>query len=243
MTHILFSLGAAALTFGVVALLTQPIAAVFPALVAGAMLFFYLSRKTSVEVAKALEGLPALLKEQKVEEAIAHLQEIKLKYGKSQILLERQIDGQIGLIRYIQMRFDEAFPLLERGSWRNWTALVAVGAIHYRRGEYDLAWKRLEKAGKVAPKEPFVFVVWAVLLLRQDQREAALTALGEGLKGAPKSQDLLRLQKLIANKQSVEVRSLPQMWYQFFPEELAAQFGGRMPANGPMPGAGFRPKR
>ncbi|MBN2798386.1 MAG: hypothetical protein JXX28_04500 [Deltaproteobacteria bacterium] len=243
MYNTLLSVAAGLAVYALIALTTQPLAAIFPALIATAVVFFFLNRRTGQQVSLALEAAMASLKEQKIDEGVRVLLEVRERYRLWQPLLGRQIDAQLGMIRYVQMQWDDALPLLQHGAWRNWTAQTCVGAIHYRQGDKDQAWKSFAGAAKVAPRETIIYLVWATLLTREGLREEALAALGQGLKAAPASEDLQRLQRVVANKKKIEPRTFPQSWYQFFPEDIAKQLGGRTVANGPMPGPGFAPSK
>ena len=56
---------------------------------------------------------------------------------------------------------------------------------------------------------------------RGADRDRALAALSRGLEKQPESRLLKDVQKRVANKKKIDVRQLPQAWYQYFPEDMA----------------------
>jgi hypothetical protein len=196
-------------------------AAIVPALLVGIGAMFLLSRRTAAQVEAEVKRVLPLLQERRIDEAQTLLVEVKRKYGRWQLLLEGQVDSQLGMIDYLQMKFDEARPKLEAGKWRNWQALVALGAIHWRQGRKDEAWKSFAAAADAGPKESVVYCVWATLLVRDGLRKEALDAVAKGLAQQPTSQLLKDLQSKIANDKKIDPKAFGEAWYQFFPEDLA----------------------
>lgn len=224
-------------------------AAIIPALMVFGVGLVLLMRRTAKRVEAELQPLMGLLQNRKIDEGRAALEAVKARWGKWQPMLEGQLDAQIGMIDYLQLRFDEAKPRLEKGSWRNWTALTALGCIAWRKNDREGAFKYLGEAANAAENEPLVFVVWATLLDRAERREEAIKALDRGLKANASSTVLKDLHTTISNKRKVDTRSFPQTWYQFFPEDaqgLQAQMvmrGRRDGASAPPPGPPVPPEK
>lgn len=236
MYNIALSLLIAAATFTVSALGLSWISAIVPALLTGTIAMFVLSRRTMKQVEVELAAVGPMLQEQKVAEAQAHLEAVKQKYGRWQILLSGQMDAQLGMIDYLQLKFDDALPKLIRGKFRNWSALVCIGCIHWRKGRKTEAYKAFEKAGNAAPKEAMLYLVWSTLLVKDSKRAEALEVMDTALLALPDS-GLLKNQKgTIANKKKINTKSFPQTWYQFFPEEMAQKMMMRGRRGGPLPG-------
>jgi len=198
-------------------------APIVPALLAGGLTFYVLFQRFTKQVQATLEGLPALLQARDLDGAEALLDSIRSRYGKWVLLLDQQISAQKGMLRYAQMKWDEARPLLEKGTLYNWQARTALAAIAYRKGDKDECWAQLDKAASAGGKEAMVYVVWAVLATRAGERDRALEALSKGLKKLPDSRVLKDLQKKVANKKRIKPAKLPEAWYHFFPEDLMQQ--------------------
>lgn len=231
------------------------IAAVLPAVLVSGIAIWMLTQRTSRIVEPQLAGVAAMLQERKIDEAKAVLERVKREQGPWQILLAGQLDAQIGMIDYVQMKFDEALPRLENGKWRNAMALALIGCIHWRKGDKAAAFAKLDEAIEASPKEASLYAVRATLLHEADRDPEALVGLSKGIEAAPKDAWLASLRNQIANKQKVDTKAFPQTWFQFFPEDMLAlqqsqqkaandQFlgqvmrGQRNPPKPPMPKAG-----
>ncbi len=198
-----------------------------------------LRRKRSVDA--EMQQIVPMLQRRDVDGARRFLREMGKRQGPWMPMLGRQIEAQLGMLDYFQLRFDEALPRLEKGSWQNWMGQVCIGAIHFRKKRLDEAWKWLEKAVGTAPKEDLTYVVYAILATRAGDRDRALSVLDRGLKKLPESVRLKDLYGRVANKKKIKTAKLGEAWFHFFPEDLAAQAQMANRRGGPMPGPGFQP--
>ncbi|MCB9675861.1 MAG: tetratricopeptide repeat protein [Alphaproteobacteria bacterium] len=236
MYNIAISTVAGLAVFALASVWLGPIAGIIPALIVMIGVMYGLSRRTAAQVEAEMQRIVPLLQNRQIPEALALLDDVKGRYGPWQLLLEGQIDSQIGMIDYLQLKFDDALPKLEKGKWRNWSALTCIGCIHWRKGAKEAAYKELSDAASVAGKESIVYLVWATLLTRDGERQRALEVLDQGLKEMPDSEHLKNLHKVVANKKKINTKVFPQTWYQFFPEEMAQQMMMRGRRDGPPPG-------
>lgn len=220
MYNLLLSIAFAAVTFALVAVLLQPVAGIIPAILVFGVAMFLLTRRIGRRIEAEMQQLVPMLQNQQVDQARKHLAGIKERYGRWQILLEGQIDAQLGMLDYLQMKWDEALPKLQNGRFRNWQAQTCIGAIHHRKGDLPKAWAELDSAMKFANKEAIVYVVYANLLLRSGERNRALEVLGKGVQNLPGSELLQQMQKDVANKRKLRTDKYPESWYQFFPEDM-----------------------
>lgn len=238
MYNILLSL-AIALAVGLpIALWLGVLAAIVPALIAAIIAYILLSRRTVMRLQVEMEALVPLLQGRQIDAARQKLIDLKRRYGPWQVLLSGQMDAQLGVIDYMQQRYDDALPRLEAGKWRNATILTFIGCVHWRKSDKAKAWASFEAAVKASPKELIVWVVYATLLYKADQREDALKVVGRGLAALPDNAVLKELQAVLANKRKVDTTRYPQTWYQFFPEDLVGQqlMRGRRDGATPVPG-------
>lgn len=221
MINLMIAAGAAAVVATLVGLWLGPVASVVPALFVLPVLLFLLSRRTAAAVQAELQPLESLLQARRIGDAQALLESVRSRHARWQFMLSGQIDGQLGMMDYVQLKWDMALPKLEKGSWRNWTSLMCIGAIHYRKGDKTAAYTLFEKARRVGAKETMVYCVWSTLLLRDGKREDALAVVGRGLEKQPDSQLLKAVKNKIANKKKVDPKMFGDAWFQFFPEDMA----------------------
>jgi tetratricopeptide (TPR) repeat protein len=219
----LIAVGAGLVAFSLGASLFGPVAGFLPGFLVFGLVWILLSRRVAQEVEVALRPLPALAQERKVEEARQLLQQARRRFGRWQLLLDGQLAAQIGMLDYALGQHDQALPNLERGKWRNWAALTAIGCIHWRKGNKPKAWESLQAAAAVAGREVIVYGLLARLKALDGDVNGALAALDMGLRAAPDSAFLKEAQRRLANGQSLEVRTFPPTWFQFFPEDLVTE--------------------
>lgn len=227
---VLVALVTAAIVYPIFGTWYAPIA---PALLFGGVTFYLIFQQMTKRVQAQLQLLPPLLQARDLEGAERLLDGVVARYGKWVLLLGSQIAAQKGMLRYAQMKWDEARPLLEKGTLYNWQARTALACIAYRKGDKDAVWEHLEKASNASSKESMVYVVWAVLAIRSGDRERALKALAKGLEKNAESETLKELQKKVANKKKIKPAQLPEAWYHFFPEDLMQQMRVRGRRGGP----------
>jgi len=240
MYTLLVSLGLALGTYGLVAVIFDPIAAIVPAVMVFGIAAVVLLLQVKKRVDEGISGIVPLLQERRIFDAQAHLEEVRRKWARWMPLLNGQVDAQLGMIDYYQLKFDQALPKLEKGKWRNWMALGCIGAIHFRKGRREQAFEALRKAIDASPKEPMVYVLHAVLSHRAGDSDTALAVLNEGIENIPENRMLQDLRKRIANKKRIKTSMFGEAWVQFFPEELAAQARIAARKGTPLPSAGFR---
>jgi hypothetical protein len=210
-------------------------AAGVPAMFVFPVVAFFANRRTSQQVAAALAPLQELVngmqggvrsleeRDAVVDKMKALLRSVQTEYGQWQFLLHGQIEGQLGMLDYARLKFDEAEPQLAAASTWDWISQAALGCLRFRRDDLKGAWEAFEVSRKAGPKEPLQYAVHAILRDRKGDREEALSVLRVGLEAIPDQPLLKQLRDLIANKAKVSpVELLGQQWYQFFPEELPA---------------------
>lgn len=214
---------AAVVAFGVGAAIYAPVAGILPGLFVfmAVVVGIFVDRRRKVDA--ALAPLVPLLEAQQIDQAVALITAVQAEHGPWVPGLSGQLDAQLGVLDYMQMRFDKALPKLMSGKWRNPLALLCIAATHLRRQEDDTAWKFLGEAEDAANKDPNVFVVSAALRMKKNQREAALQALAKGAKAVDNKKPIERVQRVIANGNRLQSDKLPEMWMQVWPEDLVAK--------------------
>ncbi len=224
MYNLLLSTALSLLVAAVVLLSGFPwVSAIIPAILVWPVAAFVLSRRTGRQVTQAMAPLAGLMQAGKVEEAKRLLHDIDATYGRWQPMLHGQIAAQLGMFDYLQMKFDEALPQLEKGTFRDWSANTAIACIHWRKGDLDAADAAFAKAAGVGGKELTVYVVWAWAMSRKNERARALAAVSAGLEALPDHALLRHLKNTLANKKPIDPKKLPETVFNFFPEDLAQQ--------------------
>lgn len=225
--------GLSALVFGVVAATFSWLTAILPALLVMGLVMFVLARRTAAEVQAALAPIPALAEKREMGKIRALIRETSDTYKNWQFFLERQLNGQLGMLDYMELKFDEALPKLE-GSFRDWSSTVAAACVHVRRERFDDAWRLFEDAASYAPKEAAVYQMWATLRARKGDRSEALQVLSTGIEAMGGHEGLKAMKKRVANKQKIDTDAFQMVWFQFFPEHALQRMTMRGARGNPM---------
>ncbi|MBN1945268.1 MAG: hypothetical protein JW797_06295 [Bradymonadales bacterium] len=184
--------------------------------------FIYLSRRFGKQLERLMlrvqEDLqqknPYKVEPGKIDRAIENLKQ-GYRFKRWLLLSRSQIDGQIGQLYYLDKRFDEAKPYLERAFTRNWIAKGMLAVLYYKRKQYDKMKQIFQMTVKATKKESLLWNLYAYCLWKIGERDAAIATLakaGEILKDDPRIEsNRLALQK---NKK-MKMRGWQEMWYQF----------------------------
>lgn len=233
MYNILIAAGAgiAAFILGFVA--AGWVAGFVPALLAFAVAWFLLARRTGKQVEGIVNLAMSAMQGGKIDEARSLL-ESALPFGKWQVLVGEQIHGQIGAIDYVQAvglhlqkqypaakaRFATARDHLEKAWNRDWRAKAVLAALHHREGRPDDAVAVLEKASGPAGGEALFWGLYAFVLNEAKKRDEALKVVGRGLQENKESKPLKDIQEALTNKKRPDFKVLGEGWFQFFPEDI-----------------------
>jgi tetratricopeptide (TPR) repeat protein len=235
MINLLLALSAAGVVFCAFFFtgITHAVGGIFPALVAGIAAYWLLARRT----VKQLEGIMAQVQKElaarRMEKAIAIL-EGAFPLARWQFLVASQLHGQIGSLLYVQKKFDEAEPHLQKSFVKMWTARAMLGAQHFRRKE----WKEMEdvfdSAIRANKGESLLYAIYAWCEDKRGERKKAIEVLQKGV-GENKSDD--RLKTLLArlqNDKRMKLENYGEQWWQFWLESPPMMQG---------PGGGFGPRQ
>ncbi len=130
-----------------------------------------------------------------------------------QILLKGQIHAQLGLLSYALEHEDEALSHLEKAGIRAPEAQMTLAAILFRKKRWDKAKDAMDVAIKANKKQIMLYNVYAYMLNKQGEREAAIDQLQRCLKIEPSNEstkdNLLRLQ----NDRKMNMKKFGVQWY------------------------------
>jgi len=142
----------------------------------------------------------------------------KLKSGyplsKWQFLVKEQINGQIGIIYYTNRQFDQAAEYLPLTFSKNWMAMSMWAATEYKKGNMDQVKKIMDKGVKGAPKEGFMYALYAWFLLEKGEKEKAVEILSKGVKKNPTDEKLSSALDAVKNGKKVKMQNYGNYWLQ-----------------------------
>jgi len=200
--------------------------------------FVLASRRIAKRIEPAFEQIGKQLQSGAHQSAIKRLEEL-LPMARWQVLLAGQIYAQMGLIAYATDKEDQALAYLEKAGLRVPDAQLARAALLFRRRKLDEAKSVLDVAIRANKKQILLYHVYAFMLSKSGEREAAIEKLQKALEVEPSSEstkdNLLRLQ----NNKKLNMKRFGTQWYGLKLEKLPASM-----RQGHVPGMrkGFRSK-
>ncbi len=214
---------------------------ILPGIIVMGVTFWLLGRRVIRDVQNRMETVRVMLTPKnpmkptkpRIDDAVGVLKGA-LAWRRWQPLIAPQIEGQIGVLYFLDKRFDEAQPYLDRTTGRNWVGKAMLGVIYYRRKKPAEMRAAFESALKYSGKESLLWNTYAWCLYKRQERDAAIDVL---LRAKDKLGDEARTAKnlqAIQNNKGMKMKGWNEMWYQFHlekPPQVQAlpqkQFGKR----------------
>lgn len=185
---------------------------------------FYIGKK----IVKKLEGLFKSVEKDiqgnRVEKAVEKLKS-GYSYAKWQFMVKEQIDSQIGILYYTARDFDQAEPYLENAFSKNWMAMSMLAAAKYKKGDMDRVKKVMDKGIKGAPKEPFMYALYAWFLMEKGEKDKAIEILSKGVDKNPIDERLSSNLDAVKNGKKLKMQNYGNYWLQM-------HLGGKNPQGG-----------
>jgi hypothetical protein len=195
---------------------------IIPGIIAMIAVLIVLSRKTGKKLQTIMDRVQAELQPRqgvkpepaRFDRAVNILRE-GYKYKRWQIFVGSTIDAQIGMLLYLQKKFDEAEPHLENAVWRNWVAKAMLAVNQYRRKNYGKMKAIFEKTAKVAKKESLLWNLYAWCLWKSGDTVGAIDALSRGGEHLKDDERLNTNKAALQKGKRMKMRGWNEMWYQF----------------------------
>lgn len=190
----------------------HPILGSFLAILAFVPTFALLRHRASNMVAPFFEKAQRLAQAGDVEKAVEALQ-AALPYRNWVLLLEKQVNTQIGVLYYVAGKEKKAVEFLSNGYPKISDGHLILGAVLYREKKLDEARKALELGIKFNRKSPILYNLLAWILNKEGQREAAIEVLQGGLKAMKSDEETRANLERLQNKQRMDMSAFGQLWY------------------------------
>ncbi len=195
--------------------------------------FVLLSRSTMKKVVAAIESAGKELEAQppRVEKAVRMLKDA-MKYGKWQFFVDGQLNAQIGMIYYMKRDFSNAFPYLEKSSYKNWAALGMLAVSYMKRQKKGLMISTFERALKWNWKESILWSLYAYCMIESGDSGKAAQILAKGIRKLPADEILKDNLAALEKGKKMNMRAYGDLWFQFHLETLGALQKQHMAAMG-----------
>lgn len=230
MINLLLSLGAGAVVAVVIKLAGFSVmAGVIPGTLVMAGLYVVLGRRTFMQLQVVMQQVQAELssmspnkKEQQVKaDKAIKLLEGALALGRWQFLIEGEIHGQIGMIKYLFKDYEGAMASFLKTGPRNYFARAMQAAVLFQRKDFGGMEKSFEDAVKHGKKEGLMWAAYAWCLLQNKQSDKALKVLARGVEANPSDEKLKTALTAVQNDKRLKMKAWEPMWWQLGLEQPA----------------------
>ncbi len=228
MYNLLISIGIGLAVSAALALGTELgiVAAIFPGLLAFAVAYFVLARRTWKKLEVIFETMQREAQAQKFDKAVATLQG-GFVLAPWQFLVASQLHSNIGILMYLRQDLDGALPHLEKSFTRNWIARGMLAVGRYRKHDLAGMEKVFGEAVKVNKKEGVLWSAYAWVLEKEDRHEQAIKILGRAVAANPSDEKLKASLQALQNGKKLKLGKLyGEQWFQFMLERPPPEFAG-----------------
>lgn len=181
-------------------------------------------QKIMKEVQDELQSMTPNPREQKVKvEKSVKLLETALPLGRWQFMIEGEVYGQIGVIKYMFKDHEGAEAAFKKAGSRNYLAKAMYACMHYQRKAYPQMEAAFEEAVKAGKKEGVVWAAYAWCLTQIKESEKALKVLSRAVEANPSDEKLKSAMSALQNDKKLKMRPWEPMWWQFGLEAPPAQ--------------------
>lgn len=202
--------------------------------------FILISRALARRIEPRFLALQKQIQGNQVALAIKELESM-LPMGRWQILLEGQIHAQIGLLTYASGDTERAEKHLAQAGYRATEAQVVYAALLYRTNRWPKAREVLDNAIRMNKKQMLPYHVYAWLLLKEGDRNAAIEKLLAAQKIEPSNESTTENLGRLQNGKDLSMKRFGMIWYGLQlerpPKTMGAAPGGAIPFR-----KGFRQK-
>ena len=190
-------------------------------IVVGLLTFVLLSRRIAKRIEPRFQHIHKLIQGGSPQLALKGLEEL-LPLARWQVLLKGQLYAQLGSLCFTIGQEQKAFEYLLKASPRSADGQLFLASLYSRRKNPEKAREVLEVAIRYNKKQLILYHVYAWLLARDGDRDAAIEQLLRALKVEKSNEhtkdNLLRLQ----NGKKMNMKKFGMAWYGLQFEKLPA---------------------
>jgi tetratricopeptide (TPR) repeat protein len=125
------------------------------------------------------------------------------------------VNGQIGVIHYLNREFKKAFPYLQQSFVKHWVARAMLAVSYMKRKNTDKMVDTFEAVVRMNKKEGILWSLYAYCLLEVGNKDKAMEILSRGVKKASSDDRLKQNQILLQNNKRLKMTGYGELWYQF----------------------------
>ena len=222
MINLLLSLAAGAVGFLVFFAtgIAHAVGSIFPGIAAAIGAYVYLARRSGKQLEAVMAVAQKEMMARKPERAVAALQDA-FKLARWQFGISSSLHANIGVLLYVQKKFEEAEPHLRKSGGtllRLWQAQAMLAAILFRKKEYAAMAKVFDSAMRGNKSETLLYAVYAWCENQRGEKKRAIEILTKGVAENPSDEKLKTLLGRAQNDKRLKLDGWGEQWWQFWLE-------------------------
>jgi len=232
MINLGISLASAIVVFVAIRLFGFPTyAGAIPATIVFLGAFVVLGRRTYNQLQKLmgdvqgeLQKLPQNPKERKNRvDGVVKMLEAALPLGRWQFLLEGQIWGQIGMLKYLFEDFEGAKVAFAKANPRDYNVKAMEAALAFKKKDFAAMERSFEAAVTHGKKEGLMWAAYAWCLLQNKEKDKALKVMSRAVEQNPSDDKLKAALSALQNDKRLKMDPWTPQWWQFHLEAPPVQ--------------------
>lgn len=191
--------------------------AILPGLAGVVAAYFFLGRWVNRQLEAGMARVQVEMQKgpNHIPQAIELLKALRDRFGRLQFFAGSSLDGQIGTILFMQQKYKEARPYLERAFVRLWQAKVMLAVLDYKKKDLAAVDKNLEHTAKYSGKQGLLWSAWAWMHFKSGNRDRAIDLLNRGVEQLKDADPALTANLLsLKNGNKMKMKAYGDAWYQ-----------------------------
>ena len=182
--------------------------------------YILLARRSGKQLGAVMAVAQKEMMARKPERAVEALQSA-FSLARWQFGISSSLHANIGVLLYVQKKFDEAEPHLRRSSGtllRLWQAQAMLAAILYRQKKYDEMERVFDGSLKGNKSETLLYAVYAWCEHARGEKKKAIEILTKGVDENKSDEKLKTLLQRAQNDKRLKLDGWGEQWWQFWLE-------------------------
>jgi len=185
--------------------------------------FVLISRTLAKRIEPVFLGIQKQIQGGQTALAIKQLEEL-MPMARWQVLLKGQIHAQIGMLAFSTGDEKRAIEHLQKSSLRASEARLSLAVIEYKKGQTKQALETLDVAIRASKKQIMPYHVAAWMLLKEGDRESAITRLLDCQKVEKSNESTEENLQRLRNGKKMNMKRFGMSWFGLQLENPPAQF-------------------
>lgn len=193
---------------------------ILPGAIAAVVAYVLLARRSGKQLEAVMAVAQKEMMARKPERAVEALDKA-FALARWQFGVASSLHANIGVLLYVQKKFDEAEPHLRKSTGtllRLWQAQAMLAAILFRKKQYAEMEKAFDGALRGSKSETLLYAVYAWCEHQRGEKKKAIEILTKGATENPSDEKLKTLLQRAQNDKRLKLDGWGEQWWQFWLE-------------------------